>query len=226
MLLLVHGHLAALGKEVGRQIASKETGYGFRRDLTVAFKTPPAFTPLTIREFKKTDINLLTLEKTGRGDMTAVIDRITRMKTIEASVPTHIYAAVAEDDSPCFIQFMISPADNDKLRAYYKGYFLPLQGDELLLEGAFVPGSYRGKGIMGSAMSQIAQRGRTIGARWAITYVKASNLPSVRGRLASGFHPYVRRETTWRALSREVSFSPLSGEEIGELEASWKTGKA
>ena len=194
--------------------------------MTVAFKTPSASTPLTIREFRKTDINLLTLGKTGRGDMTAVVDRITRMKAIEASVPTHIYVALADDGFPCFIQFMISSADNDKLRAYYKGYFLPLQGDEVLLEGAFVPAWHRGKGIMGCAMSQIAERGRTIGARWAITYVRASNLPSVRGCLASGFHPYVRREATWRALSREVSFTPLSGEEIRELEASWKTGKA
>jgi hypothetical protein len=106
--------------------------------------------------------------------------------------------------------------------AYYKGYFPPLAGDEVLLEGAFVPEHYRGTGIMRCAMSKVSEKGRAMGARWAITFVEESNLPSIRGCLASGFHPYLRKKATWRALKREVSFDPLQGEECTELEARWK----
>ena len=75
------------------------------------------------------------------------------------------------------------------------------------------------------AMSKVSEKGGAMGARWATTYVEESNLPSIRGCLACGFHPYLKKQATWRALKREVSFVPLHEAECTELEAYWKASR-
>ncbi len=223
--LLSRGRVDVILKEVGREIASVETSYGFRRDLHRPFKARPASIPIELRLFEKRDIELLALGRAPRDSRKALLDRLTRTKTIEAGIPSLIYVAAAADGSPCFLQCVILPARNGRLNAYYKGYFPPLAQDEVLLEGAFIPEQYRGKGIMACAMSQVAQKSRALGARWATTYVEQSNLPSIRGCLRAGFHPYVRKKATWRRLRQEVSFARLNADEIAALEASWSQSR-
>lgn len=161
--LLSRGRVDVILKEVGREIASVETSYGFRRDLHRPFKARPASIPIELRLFEKRDIELLALGRAPRDSRKALLDRLTRTKTIEAGIPSLIYVAAAADGSPCFLQCVILPARNGRLNAYYKGYFPPLAQDEVLLEGAFIPEQYRGKGIMACAMSQVAQKSRASG---------------------------------------------------------------
>ncbi len=223
LLLLFNGCFGAVFEEIGREFVSEEISYGFRRDLGRRFVAPPASLPVAIRSFTKSDIALLGLDDRRGRPTKAVIDRAQRMKTIEAGVSSHVYVGTTGGDRPCFFQFLIFSDDNERLSAYYDGYFPRLAEDEVLLEGAFVPERYRGKGIMAYAMSQVAEQGRAAGARWAITYVEESNLASIRGCLACGFRPYLRKKTSWRAFRREVSIAPLTDHDIATLEALWKT---
>jgi hypothetical protein len=219
--LLSHGRIAALAEEVKRELGSVETSYAFRRDLTIPFETRPTSVPIILRPFERGDISLLTLDSMGR-DTTKLMERLSRIDAIGAGIPSAVYVAVTRDDSPCFLQWLVAPEANDRLNTYYKGYFPPLARDEVLLEGAFVPERHRGKGIMTSAMSKVADEGASMGARWAITYVDVSNLPSIRGCLACGFHPFLTRKAEWRAFKRRLFFAPLDGDECGRLETSWR----
>jgi RimJ/RimL family protein N-acetyltransferase len=84
-----------------------------------------------------------------------------------------------------------------------------LQPDEALLEGAFTPQAYRGLGIMGAAMSLVAQRAADHGARWVITFVDEQNAASFKGCVRAGFSPYLRRCERFRLFHRSVSFEPI-----------------
>jgi hypothetical protein len=219
--LLSHGCIGALVEEMKRELDSEETSYAFRRDLTIPFTARPASVPIILRPFEKGDISLLALDGIRR-DTTALMERLARIDAIDAGVPSAVYVAATPDGSPCFLQWLIAPDANDRLSAYYKGYFPPLARDEVLLEGAFVPERHRGKGIMTSAMSKVAEKGVAMGARRAITYVDVSNLPSIRGCLACGFHPFLTRRAVWRAFKRRLSFTPLNDDECHRLETSWR----
>ncbi len=214
--LLSRGYAGAFLHEMGRQLASVERSYAFRRDLSVSLPPPPGADAVSLRPFERGDMALLALDNMRHKPAKAVIDRVSRIALIASGIPS-CFTAVMADGSPCFIQWLITPGANERLRAYYKGYFPPLARDEVLLEGAFVPEAYRGRGIMARAMWQVAERGRAMGARWAVTWVEESNVPSIRGCLACGFHPYMRKTAVRRAFRRRVSYAPLSGEERAGL---------
>jgi RimJ/RimL family protein N-acetyltransferase len=78
-----------------------------------------------------------------------------------------------------------------------------------LLEGAYTPEAYRGKGIMGAAMAEIATRAAEHGARWVITFVDAHNEASLKGCVRAGFIPYLKRHEKFRLFCRRVAFEPI-----------------
>ena len=55
----------------------------------------------------------------------------------------------------------------------------------------FTPARYRGMGIMSAAMARIAERASELGARYVITFVQDSNIPSLKGCQRSGFAPHL-----------------------------------
>jgi RimJ/RimL family protein N-acetyltransferase len=107
------------------------------------------------------------------------------------------------------MQWVIPATENDRLRTVFGNLYPVLQPDEALLEGAFTPEAYRGKGIMGAAMAQIAERAAEYGARWVITFVDGQNDASFKGCRRAGFTPYVRRQEKFRLFSRWVVFNHL-----------------
>jgi GNAT superfamily N-acetyltransferase len=107
------------------------------------------------------------------------------------------------------MQWLILPRDNPRIRARWGDLFPPLGPDEALLEGAYTAETHRGRGIMAHAMARIAEQAQCLGARWAITFVGAGNLPSLKGCRKAGFAPYVERCESWRLFRRRVRCTPL-----------------
>lgn len=219
--LLSHGHAKTLFRRLRNKISAKEICYGFRRDLYLDFEPPNSAFPVQLRFFEEKDRAALF----GPGDIgkekdKAVMDRLKRLAMLEADIPQS-YVGTTPEGAPCFIQWLIPPAANRKLLSFYQGYIPPLSKDEVLLEGVFIPDSYRGKRIMPLAMSSLAEKGRAIGARWAVTYVEETNLPSIKGVLQSGFRPYLTRISVWRMFRRTIEFIALDEKERTELEAEW-----
>jgi len=67
-----------------------------------------------------------------------------------------------------------------------------------------------------------AEVARALGGRWAVCYVEARNVASLRGFLAADFHPYLLTKVVWRVFRRVVSVVSLSEEETLRLETSWR----
>lgn len=203
--LLQAGHHVEVERLLRRWLHSTSLSYGFRRDLTRPFVAPQARVPISVRPMRKWDeLELLDVHASDLSGE-AMYHRIQRRQFIEAGIPTG-YVAVMDDGRPCFMQFLILPAHNAELRAYFGGFFPPLAPDEALLEHSFTLPAVRGMGIMTHAMAQIAERGRELGARWAISFVDHDNVPSLRGHERAGFSLYLVRRESWRLFRRRVSF--------------------
>ena len=143
--LLFHGYLRTFLKEVVRVIASEETSYVFRRDLCLPFKPYPSSIPITIRPFVKMDMTLLELGN-ARNPVNAVMERVTRIETIEADIPSSVYVAVTTDGSPCF-QWLVLPEQNTRLSTYYKGYCASTPKTRCCWRGRFAPSSTGERGL-------------------------------------------------------------------------------
>lgn len=187
---------------------SEALSYGLRRDLSVPFKAPEATFPIRVRPLVKADMpRILNAEAPDISDESRE-ELVTRRQMLEAGI-ARCYVAVTEDDRPCYMQWLISPRQNERLQKYFKGIYPRLKQDEALLEGAFTPEEFRGQRIMPAAMAQLAEKGTEMGARWVITFVTHDNIPSLKGCKRSGFVPYLMRREKWSRFRRQLTFTPL-----------------
>jgi hypothetical protein len=90
----------------------------------------------------------------------------------------------------------MGPEHNEAIADFFDGRFPRLCCDEALLENAYTPLAYRGKGIMPAAMAMIAERAFQMGRRYVLTFVSRDNIPSIKGCTMAGFRPYVVRNDT------------------------------
>ncbi len=187
---------------------SELISFGLRRDLTVPFAAPDPKIPLSIRPLEEDDISkILDTNAPGITDEERE-ERMTRLQMLDAGIRT-CYVAVTADNTPCFMQWLIRPGENSKMQLYFKGIFPPLAPDEALLEGAFTPEAFRGKGIMSWAMARLVEQEAGLGPRFAITFVTRDNIPSLKGCKKAGFAPYLTRIEKWGFFLRQVTFTPL-----------------
>jgi RimJ/RimL family protein N-acetyltransferase len=194
--------------ELRRRLYSDWLHYGLRRDLTEPFEAPSAKIPLTIRPLRESDLPVLL-----GMDMEHMSERgpYVRMHRLNFSHERigQCYVAATVDDEPCYMQWLMSGLENQQIERYFHGIFPTLAADEALLEYAFTPERYQGKGIMPAAMARIAEKAADLGARRVITFVDHENVPALKGCQRSGFRPYLLRRDRWRFLRRRVSFQPL-----------------
>lgn len=128
---------------------------------------------------------------------------------LKAGTPTCYVAVDQRDGTPCYVQWLLGPAQNPTIKKL--GCFPLLKPDEALLENAYTPVSYRGMGIMAAAMALIAERAAEFGARYVLTFVGVDNIASLKGCERAGFTPFVVR---WQQqycfnLVRRLAFKDL-----------------
>jgi RimJ/RimL family protein N-acetyltransferase len=178
-----------------------------RRDLTQKLEPAPAQIPITVRPADDADLPRILAavsELTGS-------ERAGRERFLALGIGT-CYVAVTDADEICYMQWLAGPEDNDLLRAHTH---LPLlEPGEALLENAFTPTGFRGRGIMASAMAQIAARASERGARWVLTVVAEDNIASIKGCRRAGFDPYLRTGDQWRLLRRHIRYTDVPSGEI------------
>jgi GNAT superfamily N-acetyltransferase len=186
------------------RLYSDSTSLGLRRDLTIPFRAPEAKIPLSVRPLLSgDDLSLLNYEPGLTGD--EAFSRLTQRRLLRSGLHT-CYVAVAPDGQVCYMQWLIPAAENERLRRFFGNLYPVLGPDEALLEGAYTPVAYRGKGIMGAAMAQVADRAAALGTRWVVTFVDEANEASLKGCLRAGFTPYLRRREQFRLFYRRVTF--------------------
>jgi GNAT superfamily N-acetyltransferase len=175
----------------------------------VPFVPPPARIPVDVSPLRPDDdLSFLTAGSGGAVDADAYW-HLTELRLLNARLPT-CWVARTADGQVCYMEWLVGAADTDGVRALYGPLFPRLAQDQALLEGAFIPAPFRGRGIMAHAMARIAERAQDLGARWVLTFVEETNVPSLKGCRRAGFAPYTRRRESLRLFGRRVSFTALS----------------
>lgn len=208
MLMLKHRYFSLCFDEILHRFYSTRSLYVLRRDLAIPFQTLPAKVALILRELREDDKSFIFGINSRIITSEEAKERIRRHYLLESKIKT-CYVGITEDNKPCYVQWLIGPEENEKVRTFYPMGFPPLAKDEMLLEGAYTPVPYRGQGIMAHAMSKIAQIGGNNGARWISTVVNKSNIPSLRGCKRAGFAPFMMKEEKWRIFRRKITYTLL-----------------
>lgn len=201
-------NVRSLAHQLRRRLHSNGLQYGLRRDLDEPFEAPSAKIPLTIRPLRESDLPILLGMDTARMSDRGPYIRMQRRHFAQEGIG-QCYVAANEEDEPCYMQWLLAGTENAQIERYFHGGFPRLAADEALLEFAFTPEAYQGKGIMPAAMARIAERAAEVGARHVITFVDHENVPALKGCQRSGFRPYLLRTDRWRLFRRHVSFQPL-----------------
>lgn len=212
--LILNGYLDVFFKELKHRIYSKTISFGLKRDLEVDFKTPSARIDLTIRPLKDEDVPHL-LENTPTHPVNPRIIA-NQQAMVDADIPT-CYVAVTKDEKPCYMQWLISYQNRDKIKKNFRGIFPKLKESEAMLEGAYNNPRYRGLRIMPAAMAEIAKKAASLNARWVITFVDIENIPSLKGCKRAGFEPYVIRKCEWSFFRYTVTFHPIPDKLLKEF---------
>jgi hypothetical protein len=190
--LAARGDIGALIGGASRAVARISLSVGLRRDLTLPHIAPAARCPFSLRVASADDLSkVLSLSQPGLSlaDQQAISVRMTQAEQCLGRA----FVAIQADGHPCFVQWVLSEADNSCIATFFGGRFPPLKGGEALLENAFTPPAFRGLGIMPAAMSEIAESLGRDGFRTGLTFVASDNTPSLHGCRRAGFHPYLLR---------------------------------
>lgn len=205
--LVLSGNPAKAWWAITYRAYSDSVSIGLRRDLNIPFTGPQAKLPLVVRPLAASD-DLSSLDSAPGLSADEAFWRLGQRRLLQSGLQT-CYVAVTPDGKPCYMQWVIPASQNHLLRAVFGNLYPVLGPDEALLEGAYTPEAYRGKGIMGSAMAEVASRAAEYGARWVITFVDEQNQASVKGCLRAGFTPYLKRREKFRFFHREVVFEQI-----------------
>jgi GNAT superfamily N-acetyltransferase len=189
------------------RIYSDSTSLGLRRDLSQPFVNPTAKIPISVRPLAATD-DLSALDPEPGLPADEALSRLGQRRLVGSGLRV-CYVAIAQDGKPCYMQWAIPATENHRVRAVFGNLYPVLGSDEALLEGAYTPTAYRGKGIMSAAMAQVAERAADFGARWVITFVDERNPASVKGSVRAGFAPYLKRHEKFRLFYRQIEFEPI-----------------
>ena len=194
-------------KALLNRLNSSWDAVGLRRDLAAPLDAPAAAIPIKVRPIEPRDVAAILDVTDPQLSNEEKWQRVVRRHLLDANFGT-CFVAVTEDDKPCYMQWLFTSRDNEKVRSYFSGLFPALAGDEALLEGAFTPEAFRGKRIMQAAMAQIAEKGAGLGARFVITFVGFDNIASLKGCARAGFFPYISRSQIWRFFRCRTVFGP------------------
>lgn len=196
-----------------RRLRSDVEAYGLRRDLTAPHVQPGAKIEISVRPMEDRDVAAVL---DAAADLTPdeKWDRSMRRRLLEAGIGAP-HVAVTADDEACYTQWLFTSRDNADIARHFGGIFPRLDDDIALLEGAFTPVAWRGKGVMSAAMSRIAEKAEPLGARYVITFVGTDNPASLKGCAKAGFFPYLRRTQHFRMGRQRVEFELLEDATTG-----------
>ena len=196
-----------------RRLRSDVEAYGLRRDLTAPHTQPAAKIEISVRPMEDRDVAAVL---DAAADLTPdeKWDRSMRRRLLEAGIGAP-HVAVTADDEACYTQWLFTSRDNADIARHFGGIFPRLDDDTALLEGAFTPVAWRGKGVMSAAMSRIAEKAGPLGARYVITFVGTDNPASLKGCAKAGFFPYLRRTQHFRMGRQRVEFELLEDATTG-----------
>lgn len=206
MDLLRRGQMAEFRARFGEAVWSERRFVGLQRDLTAKIEAPRSPVAFAIRPFRIEDLDAL-MTPTEVEEVAEI--QAQRRRWIEGGLPGCHVATVGED-APCFMQWLLTAADNARIREFFGDELPTLDADTVLMEGAYTPPRYRRLPIMPAAMARIAELGRSAGARRAIVFVREDNASMIKAARLAGFVPHAVQVLRRRFVRRTVTYSDLA----------------
>ena len=167
-------------------IRTHDTRYGLSRHLAVPIASPSAKIPISVRPLQERDLAPL-FSLNAASDAGERREAAWRRGFIDKGARRGFVAVDERTGAPCYVQWLFVAEDNDFIRQHKS--FPALEPGQALLENAYTPPAFRGKGIMSAAMAQIAERAADLGAREVLTFVAVDNIASLKGCQRAGFNP-------------------------------------
>lgn len=193
---------------IRRRFASETMALGVRRDLTVPVEMDPKRPSVVVRRYQPSDRATLFRTDDSRMTMDDVANCLDRLDLLESGIGT-CYVGVGTDGAPCYVQWLFAERDNADIEDYFQGLLPTLDSDTAMVEGAYVPPSARGRGVMANASIVVANQAADIPTRYVVGFIDETNIPSLKSSFRSGYVPYMRRTERWRLFRRRVTFLPL-----------------
>ena len=167
---------------------------------------------MTLRRMEPSDIPLFTdtsIEGLSGDDL---LVRVNARHLIESGIETCYVGVTA--DGPVFMEYLITPDENERLGPVFDGLFPPLQPGEALLEFAFTLEAHRGLLVMPTAYRRLLEVARERGVRSVISFVPVERTSFIGFYLLMGFAPYAIRDERRRFFRRQITFEPLPEREL------------
>ena len=136
--------------------------------------------------------------------------RLRRINIARAGLGTGY--GIWEDGVLAYVQWAFGPEDNAGLLKHFGAAMPQLAADEMLLEGAFVLGPFRGKGLFPAGISAVGRAARRPDTRWFRTPVGVANIPTLRGCARIGFRPDEVRTDHWRLFRLKATVAPVGSD--------------
>ena len=207
-LIIKHGRSFLLVKEIFRRLYSNEFHYGLRRDVNVKMEIQRPEIPIQLRLILKDDITIL-LNLSERGISSQEFrERLYRIFLVQADF-SKCYVAITSEGIPCHMHLLIKSDENEKIQSVFKGGFPILKPDEILFEGVYTKPEYRQHRLMQYVIELIIKENKEPESRWAIGFVKQSNIYSLRAMQKVGFLPYCVKGVHWRFFKRRITYKML-----------------
>lgn len=141
-LIIKHGHLFLIVKEVFRRIYSNEFYYGLRRDVNVNLEAQRPKISIKLRLIQDDDIpTLLNLSERGISSQ-EFRERLYRIFLVKADF-SKCYVAITREGIPCHMHWLMKCDKNKRIQSVFKLGFPILKSNEALFEGAYTKPAYR-----------------------------------------------------------------------------------
>lgn len=208
LLLIRSGHFNVLLRALSHRLLYTRLNYGLRLALSERVPCPRSEHSYVVRPASQKEARtVLSLEERNLS-AEAARERIRRIEILDQDIPT-CYVAIHPNGKPCHVQWLIEPAENQRIQELFHGQFPWLKSDEMLIEFAFTHEVYRGCGIMPIVTWHLIELARNRGANRAITFLPHLNAVSLKGLSSMGFKPYTLRRSKVVFGFRSVSFNPV-----------------
>ena len=189
ILLLKNGSLGIFWNHLKRQIYSEATFWGLERNLQIDGVHAPCEIEYTLRLASKEDMKEV-LQKSKSESREAVYDLIQRKWFYESGFHDCYIARTTDTNDPCYIQWLVSSADDHVVSRGFRSRFPRLKEDEVLVDNVFTFEKHRGKRIMPSVIVELSDMARRKGFKRMLTYVREDNISSLKGFEKAGFKKF------------------------------------
>lgn len=222
--LAKHLQWKEIGQKIGNRLYSSTRYYGLVNRLADPPDPVEASVATDLRLLRDEDVPALFDINAPGLSHDDVSDRLYEHLLINAGI-RHCYVAVTREGRPCAALWLISAADNAKLRNISNGNFPLLENDEMLLEGLFTLNEYRNRHIMAWGITHVLAVARGSGAAKVLAFVHHKNIASLRTLGRTGFVRYVVKRERWFLFFRKLTFEPVpippGGERRKETGQDW-----